>query len=191
MKKKLTPAQVSAMIKRNNATFRKLTKVKKRVAIAKDVIKQIDAKLLIPEAATYFTPKDHSMFYDYANEELSPFFYTEKCNACAIGSLFISQIRKEDNFKLDKDCDIDDERDMRVKLRKYFTPLQLSMIETAYMQNIYFAEKVNLKKYSLIITRCKKYRKKNKLKEFTTPNDSKALKLIMQNLIDNKGTFKP
>jgi len=195
MKKKLTPAQVSAIIKRKNKTFKKLTKPQKRVAIAKDVLKQIKDKSLIPDRYNYLIPASSFNFYESGGEELSTVLYNESCRVCALGSVFACIIKKENDFIIpNQSLRLEGDKygaDLRRRVRKYFSSLQMAMIESAYMRSAgYFIyEKIDRDKHLNIMNICEDYRSANNVN--SCMYNKKALNLIMQNIIDNKGTFKP
>lgn len=121
---------------------RKLTKKQTAVAIAKDVIAQINAKKFIAEQGVYLggairdkTPS----FLKAKNEdkELQDILLKQnpKCRVCALGSVFLSKIRLQDDFKLRAlhiNRQFISDADMRRNLAKFFSAEELCEIEEAF-----------------------------------------------------------
>lgn len=185
-----------------NKAFWEMKPEKQRVAVAKDVIKQLNDKFLIASEGTYFILR--SEFEDVISVKdvkLDEVLKSAKekgatCSVCGIGACFASLVNIGDNvlaseafntFSLVGNEDIKDHR-MRPLLRKVFPSEQLSLIECAFEMSSGFDDdddivsdddELDEKK-----TKAKKFGKRYK-------NDKNRLKAIMENIIKNKGTFKP
>jgi len=182
-----------------NEKFLSLPKAQQRVEIAKDVIKMVKAGKIIAQRGTYFRSSDEVLTKEGADlQKLLCSSKTNTCEVCGIGAAFYSLVRKADRFKLSgnmlNDAWWDDREgikelsgigddDMRKLLRKHFSSKQLTLIETAF--ETYVAGNDNGYVPSEIDER--------KAINFGEKFDSSEgrLKAIMQNIIDNKGEFKP
>lgn len=196
---RLTEVQIKAKLKNWNKIFKKSSKTKKRMMIAQDVIDQIRKKKFIPTQESYIQDIDKEIPF---GEELSFILYGAKCEACALGSMFISSIRLGNSFelktkrnlRLSGECVLGDPHKIeRPRLRKYFSPQQLSSIESAFMSSSYIDKKVGnigqRRKYRNKLDSAINYRVNCNL--YMDRDDDKALIKIMKNIIENKGLFKP
>ena len=212
-KKELTNAQISRIkknnarrIKRANEKFAKLTPAQKRVAIAKDVLLQMEVGFIKPTSGVWADfPKN--LPEDKPNTQLQSFLETQNsCKACGLGSLFVCAVKLFDNLKVGevientkKDVDILDGemftdgvsfRTIFSYLKKFFSKDQLKMIECAFEEdNGYFSHQHS----SEAITLGGRYFNNINimLENFDEELSTKMkLKLIMQNIIKNNGTFK-
>lgn len=166
------------------------TKAEKRVLIAKDVLKNLKAKKLEVATGTYCTFFKGNSQVEFKVGCLQKQLQNKtniKCECCALGSAFYSYIMKFNNFNVTEDGDeYFNETDMNV-LERIFTPLQLSMIESAF-EGCAMVERINHdfdQAYNHIaILRSIEFGDKYY-------NDAPRLQSIMQNIVDNNGTFKP
>lgn len=175
----------------------KMTKAEARVAIAKDVIKQIKAKKFVAEKGTYV--RIDSMFDDDVREEVLKDASDVRdivcnpkagvCTVCAMGSLFLSTARLFDNLPIPKEEAYDGdllsglpkpyvegensaapEGYQKSPLKRYFSKLQLSLIEAAF-------EGWPTKDGQYI--------------ELNSIHDEDRLLEIMKNIVSNDGKFVP
>lgn len=185
MKKKLS----------KNEKFWALSKPEQRVAIAKDVIKQLDAEFYKAMSGTYFesnieVPASEVQFQKLLKKAKKE---GEVCVVCAIGSCFTSAVSLGDSFKVDSDNEspyVDgiylSAEDMRSELlNKVFSKKQQNLIEQAFegVDNNWAddADFVDCTVSSATaIAFGEKYR-----------DVTERLRAIMENIIKNKGTFKP
>lgn len=183
--------KIQLRIKKENALFRKMTKSEQRVTIAKDVIKLLSTKKL----AAYSTYLDlGDLDYElseivdgdercrtyaekYAKVDASlvveQALTTESCQVCGIGSLFVAALRRNDKMPLAKLIDgyAGSARPMEVKyLKKWFGDAELATVEEYYEQN-------GNSDYDSPIRQ--------------EDDNDKRLKMIMQNIVSNKGRFDP
>lgn len=77
------------------ADFNKLTNAQKRVAIARDVLARINAKLIKPKDGIFFSNK-----YDIEDGKttVKTFVNKTQCSVCAKGALFCSWVGNFNNF---------------------------------------------------------------------------------------------
>jgi hypothetical protein len=92
MKKQISE-QKPIDFKKRNARFAKLSNAQKRVAIARDVLKQIQTENFIPHTGKFVSVPDYNEFLVYRNknaslQEMLP--QLGPCDVCALGGLFLS-----------------------------------------------------------------------------------------------------
>ena len=179
---------------------KKLTKAEKRVAIAKDVLKQLKTERYVATSGVYLESSNDFHKASDAADAKEVLAKVEKCLVCAIGSMFMSAIGKFNN------CTIGDvfaplgtgyyasERPLKREgsdkpttlhehLEKYFTAPQLGLIEC------WFEGQSN---YDMFVKTAFLYGSQaavNFKQKYEDDND--RLSRIMKNIIRNKGTFKP
>jgi hypothetical protein len=74
-------------IAERNAEFANMTKMEKRVALAKDVFSQLEMKKFIATPGTYI-----NSFGGYENGDYTKPIVLETCNVCALGALTVSLV---------------------------------------------------------------------------------------------------
>jgi hypothetical protein len=167
-------------LEQKNAAFNKMPKWRRRVAIARDVIAQINIGKLNPMNGTYFDSAD-LCYLDMGDEDVQLQGVLQKsnvsCNVCAIGALFTSGVLLANKCTVgqvnvaDGTGRITSFR-LNVYLRRFFSQEQLTLIEGAF-------EGWNAAPHT---------------RDFfsaSPANSAIRLRLIMENIIANKGTFKP
>lgn len=163
-------------------TFDKKTKAQQRVIIAKDVILRISLGKIKPKTRVFC--RLPNIFKGEENYDLKSFVLskTRSCEACAKGGLFMSFVGINNNFTrqghyLSSCMDSDSMK----ALSTIFSKKQLAMIETAFEKTTSFGTS-DTSSYE-----------DDKSEAFGAKYDSpkKRLKAIMQNIVKNKGTFKP
>jgi len=166
--------------------FSKLTDAEKRVTIAKDVLKQLRAKRLIATHMVYFNSEKVEEFYSQTifnrdtELELSEVIKDEKCNVCALGSLFVCAVDRLDKLKL-----INFGRCQMQDYLMFFSKKQLDLIECVFEKDMGFMSEYMSKyksKYKLDLKIAINY-----TKGIRSP--AKQMEKIMKNIIRNKGTF--
>ena len=178
----------------------------KRVAVAKDVIAQIELAKYRAKKGSYIryaSFKNDSVFdrtsgnVSRVNEldAKSSFDNLENCKVCAIGACILSITRFKNKLKWGELLDHDnfDKSGTRVMLMlsEIFQPYQLGMLEAAF-------------EGSYNCTTSDRVAKRLGIESLSTEDDEacsrfydlydsseERLKTIMQNIIDNNGTFKP
>lgn len=198
--RRITVKDLIAERQRRNRAFARLSPARKRVTVAKDVLKMLGDGKIKATSGTYWAPvkpiplsevKDGAEFSDVLST-------IPQCNACAIGSLFMAGVYRADKVKIatTKDGDVDcdntntivcggsdmggtwfsaDERGYLEDM-KLFTSRQLALMENAFEQTH--------------ITGLAG----NSAKDLTLDDvgsDRERLRLIMENVVRNKGTFRP
>lgn len=200
--KKMVAKQNRQVAKLNKA-FEALSPSEKRVYIARDVLAQIALKKLIPATGVWLTGKTSSLVKERdlkSDPELQDIIAkTKQCEGCAMGGLFMSAVCIADELRVSElegvksfqtDREIDktfgysltpftdggdvEHGDAFKYLKRFFTRDQLVKIEAAFEQNGG--------------SECD-----YEAGEFApeTQDPTERMTLIMQNIIVNKGTFKP
>jgi hypothetical protein len=211
--KKISKPKNSKKVGRPNLTKRQM-----RIAIAKDVIAQLEAKKIVATVGNWIEdPKlgtldcfVESKLANGINENVVKIDACDyvnklnKCKVCALGSLFVSSVHLDNDisWKMNKeaqrsfldmscrqnDCgftyctfeNIDNFSSESVLL-KYFSRRQLVLIENAFENN-----KGTLSPFSdYDVTLCKAFYRKY------CHNNKNRLIGIMNNIINNDGTFDP
>jgi hypothetical protein len=185
-------------IKEKNQAFSKMSKMHKRIAIAKDVIAQVKAKKFKASPGTYCKLKLNKRHKFKTEGEVELQLLMEdgainKCNVCAIGSIFASKVSIGNKFKIEVrdvggwgdseltiDTDLDDD-DMMPSLRGIYTEKELRLIEYVFEgSDIGGFHDSELYEFHKTVQSYKKvYRKAED-----------RLIAIMENIINNEGIFK-
>lgn len=155
-----------------------MTRAERRVAIATDVIKAINAKRFGKIAAgvgyvrklkdPYFDGVPHTIDQEVASD-LMP-----RCTVCARGAMMLCRISKYNGIEIVTDYSVDD-RDTSKALKDAFSVDQLSEIEQAFESTP--------SEYSGV-THAECF-------GASFEDDEDRLIAIMQNIIDHNGTFRP
>lgn len=167
-----------------------------RIMLAKDVIASLEAERLISRSGSWVRLETDRCDTDYfsseiiadSDVELQELIKDKRCEVCALGALFIEGIRRFDNFTVEDLSDgysIDND-DIGIYLEGIFDEDQLMLIEVAYERghggyNVRFDFHDDMLKQG------------ERAVEFglSIKDDRERLIAIMQNIIDNDGTFIP
>lgn len=138
-------------------------KAAERVAIAKDALAWVEAGTLIPTKGTYVSPEHYPNDVVDAGKQLRDVFLG-KCEVCVKGALLLAKAVRFDNVLA-----VEMSRGREQALREHFSDEQITMVED------YF-ESAQWQLYG-----------------GTLANGSPEGRMvaILQNIIDNEGTFCP
>lgn len=190
------------MKKTQNQIFASLSPSKKRVMIALDVVAQLKAQKYTAHVGHWVI-----LNFDKNNEEssLQKILHSKclnNCNVCGIGSLFVSQIRFENKFKIPdrwmwgSQATIGDE-DICPKLEKYFSKAQLDLIEVAFEGRslTYLNDPPNggsfHRVYGQAVSRLNSDQSYESAMNFFTGLADERMIKIMTNIAQNNGFFRP
>lgn len=192
---------------KNNADFEKLSQAEKRVAIAQDVLVQLQMEKIVPTQGLYLEGPDDS---EVAIKPSTPIknvtaWQEPGCSVCAKGALFVSAVKMMNGRKVKELKDLNwltDENGQDINkydafsvgndtivdyLGDVFLSDQLNMIEAAFEENNiddYLADELK-----------RKVRKKTGHHSIyfrqEESDEAERMRLIMENVVKNKGTFKP
>src|SRR5688572_19550646 len=118
-----------------------MSKAQKRVAVARDVLKQLKIGKYNAEEGTWaevFMAKEFDEKKAIGCELQSFVKKAESCTVCGLGAVFVSLVRIDDRFKI-RDGDVGYQRNFVLgddtlikRLKAIFSREQLSMIEAAF-----------------------------------------------------------
>ncbi len=171
--------------------FKEVSASEKRILIAKDVIRHVKTEEYRIRKGVYLDLPKKLFSATNANRKIQSLFgKIESCRVCALGSIFMSKCNIADGQLLGyNDMYSGDYGFFYNTLGKYFSLSQLMLIEAAFETDLSInsldkfysdQEKVSHKKMDAAVAFGEKYNKA-----------SIRLEAIMENLIKNKGTFKP
>jgi len=169
-----------------NAWFASLTPAKKRIQIAKDVLAQLDAKVIEAQAGTYFLIENlDEKFNNKEFIELQKILVgtNSACQCCAKGALFAAKVRNYNDCKVDVHGEsvAVSEGTMRRNLAEIFDQYQYNLIENAFEVNSGMNLHDDKRKNRKLIRAGYMYR--------DVDGDETRMRMIMQNIIKNRGTF--
>jgi hypothetical protein len=178
-----------------NAKFAALGAAKKRVAIARDVLKWIGTGKLVPTAGTYLSSRVYNPEQGYYADERRDETRVDggKCSACALGALFACKVEQvggiHDFWQVRTHAKLHD------GLSDYFSAEQLWAIESAFEQSFFFPDTYS-SPWRTGYVGDEKQEYAYKCVQFCENlpdryNDAVRMRAIMKNIIRNKGTFVP
>lgn len=184
-----------------------MSKKAQRIAIAKDVIKQIRLKTIVPRCGAYVRISDFDAEAMVAGADVKTLLVDKKlrnCRACALGSALLSKVRLFDKVKLgDEYPDRVEGPDPIFKIHHNFRGVdlitadrsdselepifggkQLDMIESAFEGSDVQASSggvgITINEYQRAIVFNQRYQ-----------DDAQRLTAIMRNIVRHDGTFVP
>lgn len=193
--KKQTLAQRNAQIEVANKRFMKMPKPRRRVAIARDVLAQLGTKI-IATTGIYLQSNDLDGVGDTTKtlgDQLQKHLRKVKsCNACGLGALLFCAVTRANDLKVsDSNVSFGNVPSNKSYLKRFFDTKQLGLIETAFEQGVRFAETgTSQKQINAAFNFVSEVPKADKYAHTRSAHDLR-LRLIMENIIANGGTFKP
>lgn len=185
--KKVTTAQRNARIEAENKRFMKMSKPRRRVAIARDVLAQLGTKI-IAYAGLYVESSELTNLEP--SEQLQKHLKSlKKCEACALGSLFICAVTRANDITVEQAGVSYGAIDPPHKyLSRFFTKSQMALIEAAFEQSPSFAGKVSEKRREQAVAFVSEV---PDAQGASYAQEELRLRLIMENIVANNGTFRP
>lgn len=181
-----------------NAAFWEKSDAQKRIAVAKDVLRQLKLKFYTARKGNYFELGLLHESIEKAPKELQEALKTVKkkgavCEVCALGGCFASMVNLGNSFTTKKafggnsidefDTNIDDSV-FRGFIRKVFSKKQIVLIECAFEKASFPASFENISEHTDEIEQAISFGERHK-------GDEERMVAIMENIIKNKGEFKP
>ncbi len=170
-------------IEEQNEVFNTSSKAEKRVMIAQDCLVRIKLNQLKSNKGRMFTNNlfvntdGDTSLKSLLNKDKNPL----KCSVCAKGGLFMSYVGRVNECPV---YDVSDDTGLNSKpmrkLLEIFSAKQLSLIETAFEGDTFSWNKTLSDNYV-----------RKALRFFDRYNVKNRLGAICENIIENKGTFKP
>lgn len=176
------------IIKESNKRFDSMTPAERRVAVARDVLKQLNKKKIVASNQgdyVHVNGRVPTSVVDDTNTLVTEVFAGTTCKCCARGAMFVSACSlfnapKLSELRLDEKIKDLNGRDLRLQENQLFTRRQIDMIETAFEGwPIYnSAEKLPADF-------------RNAAEQFyrANPSATKRMRMIMLSIIRNKGEF--
>lgn len=175
---------------RRNRQFARLSNARKRVVIAQDVLDQLDLRRLVPTFGKYLEVPDEvaQKFSSWDDDDESIQVHEAldgvSCKVCGIGSLFVAAVDRANECTV---ADMDQPQNdyfMREYLGDFFDLEQLVLVEAAFEGRLINSMETDLTEYSPEVLAAIRFASKVR-------SASGRLKKIMQNIVDNGGTFVP
>lgn len=184
--KKLVKA-ANRKISRANLAFQKMKPSEKRIQIARDVLAQLVSKRLMPKYGVWLAGAKNKFLFsknvEGDSEVKDIFAKVKQCEGCALGGMFMCAVERADKLKMNQLQDYGDSYGINIGtgdtfsyMKKFFSKAQLEMIECAFEAG---NGSVRYGNYDAV--------------EFVRDIDEpgERMRLIMENIVVNKGTFKP
>jgi hypothetical protein len=162
----------------------KVSKAEQRIAIAKDALAQLRAEMYLAESGTYIGSEltdELDQQCDDDRDGAKPFLLKSKtpCRVCAKGALFLSTVRRYNKASVrDVMCD-----NMLVA-ENIFGHKQFDLIEAAFERWDHTVAYLEDKDESVVPLDVQNF-------GAAYTDDTDRLVAILENIIKNKGTFKP
>jgi hypothetical protein len=202
MATKKTVKKLAKQVKKNNKAFEKMEPNEKRIAIAKDVIAQLNSEKFLAAESCYLSFEGDSATEEAFKKAMSK--ATEEtefrdilkkvpqCEVCARGAMFASAVRLFNDFNVGamRKCEEDggDSSPSYVSIKtvekRYFSKLQVGLIELA------FEGESNISNETSHAVDSKEGPDALRMFDFY-PDVASRMIAIMQNIIDNGGKFVP
>lgn len=172
--------------------FKKATKQRKRVMIAKDVLAQLAANRFIAAQGTWIGTLDDAIMYgDKDNDVQKIVCEQNQCEVCGIGAVFVSTVEFANRLKageLNIHGESGDFGGYAEYLTQWFSMEQLRLIELAFESGSggcrtseKTSEKNAVKFFDFLDLEFNKF----------DADADERMRLIMENIIANKGEFRP
>ena len=168
-------------IEKENEEFLNLPKNKKKVRLAQDVLTRLKFNNIKPLQGEFYRSND---VFKSAKEILNNF--TNTCECCAKGSLFLSYIGRVNNYTFKNNQSwslLDKDGAEHQKLLEIFKIEELDAIEIAFEGRSYL-HVISEKEVNKVLAWRKKLKQGKTLK-----GNTKILKAICNNIIKNDGKF--
>jgi len=167
--------------RKKNKEFKEMSKMEKRVSIAKDVIASLKSKKYIAEAGIYVNLVNGKNEDEDIAITLSNMMKKDvKCEVCAIGSLFLSNLKKSKTR-----IGADDDDDMCASLSDVYTEEELRILEYCF-EGDDISSSFNTDSYrNMRRDACDFYSENS---GFGSDDDAR-LNAIMKNIIKHEGRF--
>jgi hypothetical protein len=184
-------------VKLKNAAFAALSGPEKRVAIALDVIAALDAKKLTAESGTYARMKveDGLPLGNSAQDALAA--GKIRCDVCALGAVFTCAVERLNELTVDEFEGTRGPRKMHEYLGTHgvFDSHQLSLIESAFERDLFLHDEeddYNSREFEAAIDFGRDFVVFPDEDDDETEFDADGcMRAIMQNIVKNKGEFRP
>lgn len=189
----------------STAKFNALPRSQRAILVSQDVIQHVKSGLLSVSTGNYLSIYRNKKRIDYPDnprQDAKTSFLNKKahCTVCARGALFVSSVCFRNELTLDQasgyDFDNDSDTGKATRyMRKDFSSYQQYLIEVAFEGNAFYAyDPIHERDYPLAWRDeiQEEWQKQvTKLPAYKKPFNAYLLISICENIIENKGTFKP
>ena len=153
--------------------LKSMAKNEARVAIAKDVLAALALKKIATGGVYFHADVQGSERFMGSVSLRDQLPKIEQCEVCALGGLFVALVARENEFNVDVNYGTIGVFGIQVykHLRSYFTTEQLSCIESWF--ECHSSDVLDIPKAWVWL------------------EDTERMKRIMENIVDNDGTFQP
>ncbi len=163
---------------------------KRRVAVAKDVLKQLRSKKYIAQTGTYLELEDTIVYDENSNsidlfdeamreeKDLQEILPKVTCIVCAKGAILASKVNLFNKFQLNYDVDFDQRAGETTE--EVFGMRQATLIEAAFEGWSTFDADINEEEG----LKCRALKERY-------PEPLNRMRVIMNNIVRNKGVFRP
>lgn len=192
-KKQKSLKVLAEIILAKNEAFNSMSKTKKRIAIAQDVIDMLNTKKIIANSGKYILGLDH-VDQDIDAQQLMLKNKFPQCDTCAWGACVLAIAHLGDSLTVGDLNEMQEDPDYAYKVKNkvlsIFTPEQVAMIEAAFEKTeTYLAFGGSVNNSSNYVEDINLNSSSEFGRSFNT--DDERLRAIMQNIVDHKGTFQP
>lgn len=202
-------------VRQKNEIFEKMTKAEKRAQLARDVIAQVAARKLVAMSGTWLSRVEDGAQrqpllrrtlvaggeIDDALQMNKLLPQIEQCNACAVGALLYCTVMRANALTVGEirqhgetaDMIITEFEKIKVYLGGYFSDNQLNMMEAAFEKRHSPGDQTKsvTRAGCMFLARTHTAEYGWEWIDRDNADDETRLVVIMQNVADNGGTFKP
>lgn len=167
---------------------------RKRILLAKDVLRLLQERKIVAQQDKYFENKNIILSEVSSEESFQKLLQESKepCEVCAVGSLLVCAVKRYNKAKIkdirygaardDNSLGSDDAFCFMKILQRYFSKEQIVLIESAFEKTSRGIDSCfhgNLQPDDLLIAQ----------EKYKDMDSEQTMIAIMQNIIDNNGTF--
>lgn len=177
--------------------FENMSKRRQRIEIAKDVLAQLLSGFLVPKTGVYLN-LDFEFPVPNSSQLQAVLENVPSCTVCGIGGVFVCAVRKANDIMVSSirsDWDSSYEIEARGEgikdyLARFFSPTQVLQIEQAFERwTLSGRDNYRPNEYGVI----QHQNRGGKAGHFAgdIPDAGTRMRLIMENIVANNGTFRP
>jgi hypothetical protein len=156
-------------------------KAQERIAICKDALAWVEAGALIPSTGQYVRPEVWVSDEDFRSGKQLRDINLGKCSVCLRGALFLAKAVRFDNVWATNRFYAEPEN--RAALLEHFDNKQIELVEVYYEGTIYTSWHREVESWHEPVA--------EKFHSKYLGRPSERMTIILQNIIDNEGTFCP
>lgn len=179
------------MARKLNKPWNELTKAEKRVRIAKDALAQIRTKKVEVQSGTYCDIFSNKLKEGSQLNKILPTLEADSCTVCAKGALFLAHVDRFNKLKIEDNGAFSANNSQIIdRLKGIFSIGQLDTIEAAFEMGVTQDAEHILWDHSTAVEETELAKRAIAFGEEYS-DDLDRLVAILENIIENKGTFIP